>query len=212
MSAPWLLVGLGNPGGQYARNRHNIGFLALDEIVRRHNFPPFRASKFQGEMTEGGLGFVKCLAVKPSTYMNLSGDCVGAILRFYKIPPQQMIVFHDELELPAGKFRVKKGGGHAGHNGLKSLDAHCTPDYWRVRLGIGHPGEKARVTSHVLGDFAKADEVWLVPLLEAMAAAAPLFVAKSEREFSEAVSRKIAPPPPPKAPKAPPAPKPAAQD
>lgn len=204
MSAPWILAGLGNPGGQYARNRHNIGFLALDAIAERHRFTPFRASKFQGEMAEGSLGFVKCLAVKPSTYMNLSGDSIGAILRFYKVPPQHLIVFHDELELPAGKFRVKKGGGHAGHNGLKSLDAHCTPDYWRVRLGIGHPGDKSRVTSHVLGDFAKADDAWLTPLLEAMAAAIPLFVAKSEREFTEAVSRKITPPkpvkPPPSAP------------
>jgi PTH1 family peptidyl-tRNA hydrolase len=198
MAAPWILVGLGNPGGHYARNRHNIGFLAVDEIARRYNFTPFRPSKFQGDLSEGSLDGVKCLLVKPTTYMNLSGDCVGAIMRFFKVPPEQVIVFHDELELPASKFRVKRGGGHAGHNGLKSLDAHCTPEYWRVRLGIGHPGDKARVTAHVLSDFAKADEAWLSPLLDAVTDAIPLFVTKSEREFTESVSRKLTPPKPPK--------------
>ena len=204
MAAPWILVGLGNPGGHYARNRHNIGFLAVDEIARRYNFTPFRPTKFQGDLSEGSLDGVKCLLVKPTTYMNLSGDCVGAIMRFFKVLPEQLIVFHDELELPASKFRVKRGGGHAGHNGLKSLDAHCTPEYWRVRLGIGHPGDKARVTAHVLSDFTKADETWLPPLLDAVTDAIPLFVTKSEREFTESVSRRLTPPKPPKAAPVPP--------
>ena len=137
----WLIVGLGNPGGSYARNRHNIGFMAADEIVRRHCFSPWR-SKYQGQIAEGTIAGEKVLVLKPETYMNLSGQSVAAAARFHKIPNGNVIALHDEIDLPPGKVRVKKGGGAAGHNGLKSIDAHLGNDYWRVRLGIGHPGDK----------------------------------------------------------------------
>ena len=151
-----LWVGLGNPGAQYARNRHNIGFMAVDAIAVAHGFGPWRA-KFQGQLAEGRIGGQKLLLLKPETYMNLSGDAVRAALGFYKLTPADLTVFHDELDLPAGKLRLKAGGGHAGHNGLRSIDAHVGPDFQRVRLGIGHPGDKHLVSPHVLGDFAKAD-------------------------------------------------------
>lgn len=163
-----LLVGLGNPGEGYAGNRHNIGFMAVDEIVRRHSFQPFRA-KFKGELAEGRVGREKVLALKPMTYMNESGRSVLAAASFYKIPPEDILVIHDELDLAAGKLRLKTGGGHAGHNGLRSIHAHIGDKYRRLRLGIGHPGDKAKVTGHVLKDFAKADSDWLEPLLDAVA-------------------------------------------
>ena len=163
-----LLVGLGNPGEGYARNRHNIGFMAVDEIVRRHSFQPFRA-KFKGELAEGRVGREKVLALKPMTFMNESGRSVLAVASFYKIPPEDILVIHDELDLAAGKLRLKTGGGHAGHNGLRSIHAHIGDKYRRLRLGIGHPGDKAKVTGHVLKDFAKADRDWLEPLLDAVA-------------------------------------------
>ncbi len=163
-----LLVGLGNPGGDYARNRHNIGFMAVDEIVRRHSFQPFR-SKFNGELAEGRIGSQKVLALKPMTYMNESGRSVGVAAGFYKIPPEDVLVIHDELDLEAGKLRLKSGGGHAGHNGLRSIHAHVGEGYRRLRLGIGHPGDKSKVTSHVLKDFAKSDKDWLEPLLDSIA-------------------------------------------
>ena len=140
-----LFVGLGNPGADYARNRHNIGFMAVDAIVRRHSFSPWRA-KFQGEVCEGTIAGEKVVALKPMTYMNESGRSVTEACRFYKIEPKDVVVFHDELDLPPAKIRVKLGGGHAGHNGLRSIGAHIGPDYRRVRLGIGHPGSKERVT------------------------------------------------------------------
>jgi aminoacyl-tRNA hydrolase len=151
-----LFVGLGNPGAQYARNRHNIGFMAADAIAARHGFGPWRG-KFQGEIAEGRLGTEKVLMLKPGTFMNLSGDSVRAAAQFYKIPPEDIVAFHDELDLAPGRVRVKTGGGHAGHNGLRSIAAHMGPDFVRVRLGIGHPGDKRQVTAYVLGDFAKAD-------------------------------------------------------
>jgi len=163
-----LLVGLGNPGSGYAKNRHNIGFMAVDEIVRRHSFAPFRA-KFQGELTEGKIGTEKVLILKPTTYMNESGRSIQAAMTFYKIHPEDVIVFHDELDLVAGKIRVKRGGGHGGHNGLRSLHAHIGENYARVRLGIGHPGTKDKVVGHVLKDFAKSDQEWIGKLLPAMA-------------------------------------------
>jgi peptidyl-tRNA hydrolase, PTH1 family len=163
-----LLVGLGNPGGDYARNRHNIGFMAVDEIVRRHSFQPFR-SKFNGELAEGRIGSQKVLALKPMTYMNESGRSVGVAAGFYKIPAEDILVIHDELDLETGKLRLKSGGGHAGHNGLRSIHAHVGEGYRRLRLGIGHPGDKSKVTSHVLKDFAKADQAWLEPLLASTA-------------------------------------------
>ena len=159
-----LWVGLGNPGGKYARNRHNIGFMALDQIASDHGFAPFRA-KFQGEISEGRLGSEKVLLLKPQTFMNLSGQSVGEAMRFYKLEPPDITVFHDEIDLAPGKVRLKAGGGHAGHNGLRSIHSHIGPHYDRVRLGVGHPGHKDAVAGYVLRDFTKADEDWLDDLL-----------------------------------------------
>ena len=145
----WLIVGLGNPGSQYKRNRHNIGFMAVDEIVRRHDLSSSK-KKFQALLSEGEIVGEKVLVLKPQTYMNLSGQSVQAAASFYKIPLDHVVVFHDELDLAFGKIRVKFSGGAAGHNGLRSIDDHLGKDYWRVRLGIGHPGEKEFVTQHVL--------------------------------------------------------------
>jgi PTH1 family peptidyl-tRNA hydrolase len=167
-----LLVGLGNPGAGYANNRHNIGFMAVDAIVQRHRFSPWR-TRFQGMTADGALGDEKILALKPGTFMNMSGQAVGEAARFFKVAPEQVIVFYDELELAPGRLRVKKAGGSAGHNGIRSIDAHLGADYWRVRIGIGHPGDKDRVTGHVLSDFGKADAEWLEKLLDAIAEAAP---------------------------------------
>ena len=166
----YLLVGLGNPGSEYENNRHNIGFMAVDEIVRRHGFAPAR-KRFQGLIGEGSLAGRKVMALKPQTFMNESGRSVGAAARFYKLRPEQIVVIHDELDLAPGKLRVKQGGGLAGHNGLRSLAAHIGRDFRRIRLGVGHPGDKDRVLGHVLRDFAKSDDAWLDPLLDAIAAA-----------------------------------------
>lgn len=175
----FMLVGLGNPGGGYANNRHNIGYMAVDAIVRRHSFSAFRA-KFQGEIAEGKLGGEKVLVLKPKTYMNESGRSVGEALRFYKILAEDVIVFQDEIDLVAGKVRVKRGGGHAGHNGLKSLHAHIGPDYARVRMGVGHPGTKDQVAGHVLKDFAKADKAWLEPLIDTIAENAEMLLSGND--------------------------------
>ena len=164
----FLVVGLGNPGSGYAANRHNIGFMAVDDLVRRHSFGPWRA-KFQGQMAEGTIDGHKVLALKPQTYMNRSGGAVGEAARFFKIEPAHILVLHDELELPPGKLRVKRGGGHAGHNGLRDIDAHIGKDYLRLRLGIGRPHDKALVHNWVLSDFAKADQPWLADFLDAVA-------------------------------------------
>ncbi|MES5043868.1 aminoacyl-tRNA hydrolase [Rhizobium nepotum] len=163
-----IIAGLGNPGAQYAGNRHNIGFMALDALQRLPSFSPW-ARKFKAEISEGEIDGEKVLLMKPLTYMNLSGESVGEAMRFFKLAPADIIVIHDELDLLAGRARIKTGGGHGGHNGLKSLDAHCGKEYRRLRLGIGHPGDKERVHGHVLGDFAKTDRVWLDPLLDAIA-------------------------------------------
>ena len=182
-----MLVGLGNPGEKYAHNRHNIGFMAADEIHRRHSFSPWR-KKFRAEVADGELAGEKVLLVKPQTMMNLSGESVGEAMRFYKLVPGDIAVFYDELDLAPGKVRVKTGGGSGGHNGIKSIDAHCGKEYARVRLGIGHPGDKARVTGHVLGDFAKADHEWLDPLLGAIADHAGLLVSGEESTFMNRVA------------------------
>ncbi|WP_061931635.1 aminoacyl-tRNA hydrolase [Aureimonas sp. AU22] len=182
-----LMVGLGNPGAQYAGNRHNIGFMAVDEIARRPGFSPW-SKKFQGEIAEGQVGSEKVLLLKPQTFMNESGRSVQAAAAFYKIAPAQIVVFHDELDLPPAKVRVKIGGGHGGHNGLRSIDAHLGKDYRRVRLGIGHPGSKERVNPHVLGDFAKVDREWLEPLLEAVARNAEALVAGEDAVFMNKVT------------------------
>lgn len=184
-----LLVGLGNPGAKYLRHRHNVGFMAVDAIADAHGFGPSRV-KFQGELRDGLLGGERAAALKPHTYMNESGQSVGAALRFFKINPADVIVFHDELDLAPGKVRAKIGGGNAGHNGLRSIEAHIGPDFRRVRIGIGHPGEKERVTGHVLGDFAKSDQSWLEPLLAAIAKAAPALIS-SDMQFSAEVGRLV---------------------
>lgn len=170
-----IIAGLGNPGNQYAGNRHNIGFMAVDALQRLPSFSPW-SRKFKSEISEGEIAGEKVLLMKPLTYMNLSGEAVGEAMRFYKLGPSNIIAIHDELDLLAGRVRIKTGGGHGGHNGLKSLDAHCGKDYRRLRLGIGHPGDKERVHGHVLGDFAKADKVWLDPLLDAIADNANMLV------------------------------------
>ena len=182
-----LWVGLGNPGPEHAKQRHNIGFMALDVIAQRHGFSPWR-KRFRGEVAEGSIGGTKVLALKPLTYMNASGDAVQQAAGFHKIAPISIWAFHDELDLAPGKVRVKKGGGTAGHNGLRDMQrALGTPDFGRVRLGIGHPGHKDRVTGHVLGNFAKV-ETWLDPLLDAVADAAPLLAAGKAEDFMTRVA------------------------
>jgi len=183
-----LWIGLGNPEPGMARQRHNIGFLALDVIALRHGFTPWR-QRFRGLAAEGTVGGQKVLGLKPLTYMNASGESVQAAAAFFKLAPESITAFHDELDLVPGKVRVKRGGGAAGHNGLRSMDRMLpSPDYWRVRLGIGHPGEKERVTGHVLGDFSRADRDWLIPLLDAVADAAPLLAAGKAEDFMSRVA------------------------
>ncbi len=187
-----LLVGLGNPGGQYARNRHNIGFMAVERIAEDHGFGPWRA-KFQGEVSEGRLGREKVLLLKPATFMNLSGQAVSEAMRFYKLEPGDVTVFHDELDLAPGRLRCKTGGGHAGHNGLRSMHQHIGEAYHRVRLGIGHPGSKEKVTGHVLGDFAKADADWLDDLLRGISDGAPALAEGDTGRFQNAVALRTIP-------------------
>ena len=163
-----IFVGLGNPGGKYAQTRHNIGFMAVDRIAEENGFGPWKA-KFQGQVTEGRLGGDKVLLLKPETFMNLSGQSVGEAMRFYKLTPEDVTVFHDELDLAPGKVKLKTGGGHAGHNGLRSIHAHIGEAYHRVRLGIGHPGRKELVSGYVLHDFARADAEWLDDLMRGLA-------------------------------------------
>jgi len=181
-----LFVGLGNPGAKYARHRHNIGFMAVDEIARRHGFAPWRR-RFQGETSEGTLGTERVILLKPTTYMNDSGRAVQEAASFFKIAPGDVTVFHDELELPPGKVRVKIGGGIAGHNGLRSISAHIGNEYRRVRLGIGHPGVKELVHGHVLSDFAKADNDWVATLCEAVAEHAALVAKGTDATFANRV-------------------------
>jgi peptidyl-tRNA hydrolase, PTH1 family len=190
----FLLVGLGNPGTKYAGNRHNIGFMAVDEIVRRHGFSSWR-KRFHGEVSEGTLGLEKALILKPLTYMNESGQSVGDAIRYLDIEPERVIVIYDEIDLMAGKVRVKLGGGAAGHNGIRSIIAHIGPHYTRVRLGVGHPGDKNLVHPHVLSDFAKADKAWLSPLLDAVAEYAPLLVEGGNGTFQNKVHLALHPAP-----------------
>ncbi|TPQ30597.1 aminoacyl-tRNA hydrolase [Bradyrhizobium guangdongense] len=181
-----LFVGLGNPGAKYARNRHNIGFMAVDEIARRHGFAPWRR-RFQGETSEGTLDTERVILIKPTTYMNESGRAVQEAASFFKIEPRDVTVFQDELELPPGKVRVKMGGGIAGHNGLRSISAHIGNEYRRVRLGIGHPGVKEFVHAHVLSDFAKADDEWVRTLCDAVAEHAGLLAKGADATFANKV-------------------------
>jgi len=183
-----LWVGLGNPEPAMARQRHNIGFMAIDAIARRHGFGPWR-QRFKGWIAEGSVGATRVTALKPATYMNASGESVQAAAAFYKLAPDAIAAFHDELDLVPGKVRVKRGGGAAGHNGLRSMDRILgTPEYWRVRLGIGHPGDKARVHGYVLGDFHKTDQAWVAALLDAVADAAPLLAAGKPEDFMTRVA------------------------
>ncbi|CAK0767555.1 Peptidyl-tRNA hydrolase [uncultured Gammaproteobacteria bacterium] len=182
-----LLVGLGNPGAEYLGNRHNLGFMTVEAIAHRQAFGPWR-KKFQGVVAEGTVAEAKVLALLPGTYMNLSGQAVNAAAGFHKIGLENVVVFHDDLDLPPGKIRIKRGGGHGGHNGLRSIDAHLGRDYWRVRMGIGHPGDKTLVHDYVLHDFAKSDREWLEPLLDACAAAFPLLAQAQPENFMNKVA------------------------
>ena len=188
-----LLVGLGNPGPKYEQNRHNIGFMAVDEIVRRHSFSPFKA-KFQGLIADGTLEGVKSLALKPTTFMNESGRSVGEAMRFYKLSPGDVVVLHDELDLAFGKVRARAGGGLAGHNGLRSIAQYIGPDFRRVRIGIGHPGDKARVHSHVLSDFSKSEIDLAMKLVDVIADAAPLLSKGNAGAFMSRVALMVNPP------------------
>jgi PTH1 family peptidyl-tRNA hydrolase len=194
-----LFVGLGNPGPRYAGNRHNIGFRAIDEIARRYRFSAWRG-KFSGEIADGQIGGERVLALKPMTYMNASGRSVGEAVRFHKIDPGAVTVFYDELDLAPAKLRVKTGGGHGGHNGVRDLIAHLGPDFRRVRLGIGHPGAKELVHGYVLQDFAKAELPSVDKFVDAIAAHVPLLVAGDEGAFMSKVSLDLQPPKPPKPP------------
>lgn len=196
----FLFVGLGNPGPKYELTRHNIGFLVADEIASSYGFGPFR-SRFQALTADGTVGGEKVLLMKPTTFMNDSGRAVGEAVRFFKIPLENIIVFYDEIDLAPGKLRVKRGGGSGGHNGIRSLDAHIGKEYWRVRLGVGHPGDKNRVKDYVLQDFAKAERTgWLSKLVPAVADEADLLIRGDESGFMSRVSQTVFPqrPKPPK--------------
>ncbi|HEY3812682.1 MAG TPA: aminoacyl-tRNA hydrolase [Caulobacteraceae bacterium] len=192
-----ILAGLGNPGPEHKADRHNVGFMAVDVIAERWRFGPERA-KFQAIVREGQVdtpkGAVKTLIMKPQTYMNDSGRAVAEALRFYKVPPEQFVVFYDEIDLAPGRFRMKAGGGAAGHNGIRSITSHIGPYYRRARLGVGHPGHKDLVHGYVLNGFAKADQTWLVPLLDACADALPLLAADEDERYQAEVLR-LAPAP-----------------
>ncbi|MCZ8136721.1 MAG: aminoacyl-tRNA hydrolase [Porphyrobacter sp.] len=185
-----IWVGLGNPGPRYALHRHNVGFMAVDVIADMHDFGPVQ-KKFQGWAQEGRIGSHKVLLLKPATFMNESGRSVGEALRFYKLGTEALTVFHDELDLAPFKVKVKQGGGHAGHNGLRSIDQHCGPDFRRIRLGIGHPGHKDRVTGHVLGNFAKAEEDDLAAMLGAVSAEAEWLAKGDDVRFMNDVALRM---------------------
>jgi len=185
-----LIVGLGNPGDKYARNRHNIGFLAVEEIAKRHSFPPFR-EKFKGLVSEGAIGGEKVLILKPQTFMNSSGESVEAAAQFYKLTPAEITVVYDELDLMPGKARIKRGGGNGGHNGLRSIDPRIGTDYRRVRLGIGHPGHKDRVTGYVLGNYHKSETDALVDMLGAIAAEAEWLAKGDDVRFMNDVAMRL---------------------
>ena len=187
-----LFVGLGNPGAEHAGQRHNIGFMAVDEIVRRHGFSSPRA-RFQGETFEGRLADKKILVLKPMTFMNRSGQSVGEAMRYYKLEPEDVVVFYDEIDFEPAKMKVKVGGGAAGHNGIRSLISHIGPDFHRVRIGVGHPGNKDRVHGHVLSDFAKSDAAWRDPLIDAIAEEAPWLAKGDDARFMTAVALRLTP-------------------
>ena len=187
-----LFVGLGNPGKKYTNNRHNIGFMALNQIANDHSFSPWK-NKFQGQITDGKLGDEKVILLKPETFMNLSGQSVSETIKFYKIKIEDIVVFHDELDLAPAKLRVKISGGHAGHNGLRSIHQHIGADYHRVRMGIGHPGHKDRVANYVLSDFAKNDQNWLQDLLFGISDGAIYLANNDAGKFMNAVAMRTVP-------------------
>ena len=188
-----LFVGLGNPGAKYAQNRHNIGYMAVDRIAGDHGFGPWK-SKFQGSVSDGRLGDEKVVLLKPETFMNLSGQSVGEAMRFYKLDPSDVVVFHDEIDLAPARLKVKAGGGHAGHNGLRSLHAHIGDSYQRVRMGVGHPGHKDAVPVYVLKDFARSDAEWLNDVLRGVSDGAPHLAAGDSGRFMNAVALRLNPP------------------
>jgi len=185
--SPFLLAGLGNPGAQYAGNRHNVGFMAADAIAKEYGYGAYH-HKFGGLFSDGRVGRERALLLKPQTFMNESGRAVAEAARFFKIPPENVIVFYDDLDLPPGKIRVKKGGGNAGHNGLKSIDAHLGENYWRVRIGIGHPGDKNAVTGYVLSNFSKEDRKAIDGLLPALSQHLPLLLAGDEAGYMNKIA------------------------
>jgi len=187
-----LLVGLGNPGPRHANNRHNVGFMAVDAIVRRHSFGVERA-RFQALVAEGALDGRKTIAMKPTTYMNESGRAVGEAVRFFKLAPEQVVVLYDEVDLVLGKVRAKQGGGHAGHNGVRNIMQHIGPNFWRVRIGIGHPGDKEQVHAHVLGDFSKADRPMVEKIVDAVADASPMLATEDFNGFMTRVAQQVHP-------------------
>jgi len=185
-----LIAGLGNPGPDYSGHRHNVGFMAVDAIHRRHGFGPWRR-RFRGEVAEGLLGGEKVLLLKPLTYMNESGRSVGEAMNFYKLAPADVLVIHDEVDLPPGKLRMKSGGGSGGHNGLRSTSGAIGDGYRRMRIGVGHPGVKEMVPHHVLHDFAKADRTWLEPLIDAIADNAPLLAEGKDNTFANRIHESL---------------------
>jgi peptidyl-tRNA hydrolase, PTH1 family len=190
----WILVGLGNPGTEHQHDRHNIGFMAIDAIAKAHDITAFK-SRFKGDVAEGRIAGERVALAKPMTYMNLSGECIGQLARYYKVTQNRIIVFHDELDLAPFKLRVKKGGGAAGHNGLKSLDAHLeTPEYWRVRLGIGHPGDRDRVTGYVLGPFGKDEKPYVAQWMDVVAKNIPLMLQQKHEDFMTKMAADFAAP------------------
>jgi len=192
-----LLVGLGNPGQEYATNRHNIGAMAVEKILRCHGFSlPRTRSRPRGIFSEGAIDGLKIITLIPLTYMNDSGKAVGDAMHYWRLEPKDIFVLHDELDLAPAKVKAKFGGGHAGHNGLRSIDSHIGKDYWRVRLGIGHPGDKGRVTSYVLRNFSKEDEQWLTETINAVADAIPLLLKGDAAAFTSQVTLLTQPPKP----------------
>ncbi len=187
-----LIVGLGNPGEKYAGNRHNVGFMAVDELHDHYSFSPWR-KRFSGELAEGRIGRHKCLLLKPMTFMNESGRSVGEALRFYKLDLQDVVVLYDEIDLVPGKLRVKAGGGNAGHNGLRSMTSHIGNDYHRIRIGVGRPAQKSQVANYVLRDFGKGDRDWRDPLLEAIARKMDCFLEQGGSAFLKEVADHLAP-------------------
>jgi len=187
-----LVVGLGNPGQRYAANRHNIGFMAVNEIVRQYNLPNFqKKNRLQSDFSEGIIGSRKVVLIKPLSFMNCSGKPIGDTMRYFRLNPSDIFVFHDEMDIPEGCLRVKKGGGHAGHNGIRDIENHIGREFWRIRLGVGKPLNKKKVIAHVLGNFSKLDHIWLLPILEAIANKLPILLDGATSDYMSSVTSKL---------------------